>query len=450
LRYVGHSGSGFTEKELHRVAALLEPLAVKACPFMTEPPHTNERPHWVRPELIAEVKFSEWTADGLMRHPIFLGLRDDVRPASVSVETAAHVPAKTRVVAGASRKGNAASRGGGGSSPGRGDIKKALAALEGMDPGRGGRLPVSGDEIEVTNLGKALWTAPRITKGQLLRYYLEVAPYILPVVDDRPLVMRRFPDGVDRPAFFQHRAPDAPPTGVRVEEVEDGGEESRRLIGGSLATLAYMVQLAAISQDPWFSRCRSIGDMDHVAIDLDPTEGTTFATVLEVARRVRDELVNLKVASYPKTSGARGLHIYVPMRPGTSYQAGLLFGQIVATVVARRFPKIATVERAVQRRARGTVYLDYLQNIQGKTLACAYSARASAFAGASTPLAWDEVDAGVDPRDFTILTLPARLREVGDLWGGLRQSKGVDLRGVLERAQSKHGKAKGRNKEDEP
>jgi len=153
--------------------------------------------------------------------------------------------------------------------------------------------------------------------------------------------------------------------------------------------------------------------------------------VLDVARWVRDELAALKVPGFPKTSGSSGLHIYIPLPPGTSYESGMLFCQIVATVVATRHPKQATVERAVARRRKGSVYVDFLQNIEGKTLATAYSARASAFAGVSTPLAWKDVDAGVDPRDFTIRTALARFRQTGDLWGKLRTSKPADLEAVL-------------------
>ncbi len=196
-----------------------------------------------------------------------------------------------------------------------------------------------------------------------------------------------------------------------------------------------MTQIAAISQDPWFSRAQSPGDADYVALDLDPGEGTPFGTVLDVARWIRDELASLKVPAVPKTSGSRGLHIYIPLPPHTSYESGLLFCQIVATVIAARHPKAATIERTVRARPRGTVYVDYLQNIQGKTLATAYSARASEYAGVSAPLAWKELDDDLDPRDFTIVTGPARFREVGDLWARLRNEKPADLEAVFRRYQ---------------
>jgi bifunctional non-homologous end joining protein LigD len=190
-----------------------------------------------------------------------------------------------------------------------------------------------------------------------------------------------------------------------------------------------MTQLAAISQDPWFSRVQSPGDADFCAIDLDPPPGVPFARVLDVARWIRDELDTLGVASLAKTSGSSGLHIYIPLAPKTTYESALIFCELVATLVAEKHPKAATVERAV--RARGSrVYIDYLQNIEGKTLACAYSARASAYAGVSTPLSWKEVDEGVRREDFTIRTVPDRLKQVGDLWEPLRTAVGADLRAV--------------------
>jgi bifunctional non-homologous end joining protein LigD len=249
-------------------------------------------------------------------------------------------------------------------------------------------------------------------------------------VADRPLVMKRFPNGVGGKAFYQQRAPDDVPPGVRVEVLPGDAEVPSRLVGGSLTTLAYMTQLAVVSQDPWFSRVGSLESADHVALDLDPMPGVTFTRVLDVARWLRDVLEGLGVPAVPKTSGADGVHIYIPLPPDTTYESGRLFCQIVATLVADRHPEAATVERAVHARGR-RVYIDYLQNIRGKTLATAYSARASEYAGVSAPLTWDEVEQGVDRRDFTIRTMGARLATAGDLWARLGTSRGADLSAAL-------------------
>jgi bifunctional non-homologous end joining protein LigD len=294
-----------------------------------------------------------------------------------------------------------------------------------------------GGRLGITNPAKVFWPNARLTKGDLLRYYAEVAPLILPAVTDRPLVMKRFPNGIDKPAFYQQRSRlEQPPAGVRIETIGDDLDpmsepDARRFVGGNLITLLYMTQIAAISQDPWFSRVQSPLDADYVALDLDPGEGTPFSRVLEVARWLRDELQSLKVPAVPKTSGSRGLHIYIPLPPHTSYESGVLFCQIVATLIASRHPRHATVERTVRARPRGTVYVDYLQNILGKTLATAYSARASDFAGVSTPLDWKEIDEPFDPRDFTIVTAPKRFAERGDLWARLRTAKPASLESVF-------------------
>jgi bifunctional non-homologous end joining protein LigD len=293
--------------------------------------------------------------------------------------------------------------------------------------------------IDLGNVGKKLWPELGLSKGDLLRYYVKVSPYLLPVVRDRPLVMRRFPNGIAHPAFYQHRAPEQVPAGVRAERIDPDDDVPSRFVGGDLATLLHMAQLAVISQDPWFSRARSPRQMDFAAIDLDPMDEAPFSRVRDVARWVHDELEALALPSFLKTSGSSGLHIYLPLPPGTPFEAGMLFCQIIASIVAGQHPEAATVERTVKKRDPKTIYVDFLQNVEGKTLACAYSARASDYAGASTPLHWHELDDRLDPRAFTIQTLPARLAEVGDLWAPLQQSPGIDLQAALERVGARHG-----------
>jgi bifunctional non-homologous end joining protein LigD len=427
LHYVGHTGTGFDQKELARVSKLLKAREIPRAPF-AERIRTNEPAHWVRPELVAQVRFTEWTADARLRHPVYLGLRDD--------KPAAQVVREMKPAAKARR--SAAT-----TAPDASPVIDQLRALE--DAKRDGTIALpDGGELPVTNLSKIYWPGPKLTKGDLLRYYAEVAPLILPAVADRPLVMKRFPNGIAGPAFYQQRSrQEKPPPGVRIGTLPDDLDpisepDARRFVGGNLITLLYMAQIAAISQDPWFSRVQSPLDADYVAIDLDPGEGTPFSRVLDVARWVRDELDSLKVPAVPKTSGSSGLHIYIPLPPGTSYESGLLFCQIIATVVSARHPRVATVERSVRKRGRGTVYVDYLQNILGKTLATAYSARASAFAGVSTPLRWSELDEKIQPQDFTIVTAPARFRDIGDLWAPLRRTKPAKLAAVF-RKYAKQG-----------
>jgi bifunctional non-homologous end joining protein LigD len=473
LVYVGHTGTGFNQAELARLWKLLKPRETRTSPFRDRI-KTNEPAHWVRPDLVAQVRFTEWTDDQKLRHPVYLGLRDDKPASEVRKEAPAALPqaqdrpepgqraasAKRRSAAppaarpkrersetrdaddasAGSRSSRTTSRGkraaSGGGAPATDRVVEQLRALE--DARRDGTIELpDGSRLGVTNLAKVFWPKLKLTKGDLLRYYALASGYILPAVADRPLVMKRFPNGIEGPAFYQQRSrQEKPPAGVRIETLPDDLDpisepDARRFIGGSLITLLYMTQIAAISQDPWFSRVQSPLDADYVALDLDPDDETPFSRVLDVARWVRDELASLKVPAVPKTSGSSGLHIYIPLPPGTSYESGMLFCQIVATVVASRHPKVATVERSVRARRRGTVYVDFLQNILGKTLATAYSARASEFAGVSTPLRWDELDGPLDPRDFTIVTAPKRFNEAGDLWARLATAKPANLEAIF-------------------
>jgi bifunctional non-homologous end joining protein LigD len=436
LVWAGNVGTGFDQKTLDHLGPLLRARETQKSPF-GESFKTMEKPHWVRPQLVAQVRFTEWTHEGLLRQPVFLGLRTDKDARDVIREQARTAPASG---ARTSREHErVASRGAAAAkirTPRRsGDLARVvdrLAELE--DAKKDGEVALpNGDRLRVTNLAKVFWPALGITKGELMRFYAAVSPMLLPAVDDRPLVMKRFPNGVDRQAFYQQRHPEAVPPGVRREvlpdEVEPIDEEGPRdrLIGGSLTTLLYMTQLAAISQDPWFSTVSDPFHPDAVAIDLDPQEGAGFDRVLDVARWVKDEMDRLGIPGVPKTSGSSGLHIYVPLPPGTTYETGQLLCQIVATSVSAKHPKVATVERMVRRRARGTIYVDYLQNILGKTIATAYSARASDYAGVSTPLTWQEVAEGVDPRDFTVRTALDRFRDAGDLWKKVRTGKRVDF-----------------------
>ena len=440
LVHAGDVGTGFNGAELQRVWRLLKPLQSERSPF-DDKPKTLGRPHWVKPQLVVQVRYTEITDDGRLRHPTYLGMRDDKKARDVIVEPVPEKRAKPekRTTREKNVKPKNVKREKNVKNPLTAWAEEAdrmTAVLDDLEQRkRDGRLPLAdGDYLDVTNLQKVFWPVPKFTKGDLIRYYARIAPLILPVVEDRPLVMKRFPNGVDGQAFYQHRAPDIYPRGARVEEVA-GADVPTMFVGGWLKTLLYMSQLAAISQDPWFSKLHALDEADVVAIDLDPQPGATFRQIQDVALWVHEELERLKVPSFPKTSGSEGLHVFIPLPAGTSYETGMLFCQIVATIVATKHPKVATVERMVKKRREKTVYVDYLQNIPGKTLACAYSARASDFAGVSTPLKWSEVGDDISPKDFTIKTIEARVKQVGDLWAGLRTSAPADLAGAIEKLQ---------------
>jgi bifunctional non-homologous end joining protein LigD len=451
LRHAGSVGSGFSADDLRQLWKQLEARATPACPFVQVPP-TMEPAGWVRPELVVQVRFSEWSRDHVLRHPVFMGVRDDVDPWSVQREPDATAHGVVLSPSGKERVGTtdgpAAQPVTARSTPAKRrrasrdtawpelapDLSAIVDHLMKLEAARrDGTLTLPGGmALEVSNLHKVFWPALGLTKGDLIRHYVQVSPALLPIVDDRPLIMKRYPNGVTGKSFYQQRAPDDPPPGVRAEHVEGDEDVPARLIGGALATLLYAAQLASISQDPWFSRVQSPLIADYVAIDLDPMPGVPFAQVRDVARFVGEELASLDVPAFVKTSGSSGLHVYIPLEAGTTYEAGQLFCRIVATLVAARQSKIATVERSVSARGR-TVYVDYLQNIQGKSLASAYSVRANEFAGVSAPLDWSELDADLHPEDVTLRNAITRFRQVGDLWAPMTQGRRASLHDALDR-----------------
>lgn len=437
LIYVGHTGGGFTGSGLAEMYRRLKPLERKTSPF-AEVPRTNEKAHWVDPEVVVEVKFSEWTADGKLRQPIYLGIRDDKDPREVGREKQSvqkKEPAKTSVKTKSgstsrvrkriyaertllsSTKLAAAQPGRGTGAPRALELVRLVRSLQQIEGDTGsGTVEVEGRDLAVTNLSKIFFPRKKLTKGDLMRYYVSVAPQVLRVMKDRPLVLKRFPNGVGGQSFFQQNAGE-PPEGVRAEKIKtEGSSTNLRIVGGNLYTLLYTVQLGSISVDPWHSRIQSLDFADYAIIDLDPGPRATFGRVIQVALLVKETLDRLGLHAALKTSGSTGIHIYIPLPPKTPNEAATLVAQIVATEVVKANPKVATIQRLVKARAATAVYVDFLQNIIGKTVAAAYSARANPDALVSTPLQWEEVSADLDPQDFTIKTAPARFAEVGDIW----------------------------------
>ncbi|MDQ4079313.1 MAG: DNA ligase D [Gemmatimonadota bacterium] len=450
--YAGHTGGGFTRQGLKHMYARLAPLERKTSPF-EDPPRTNERAHWTRPEVVVEVKFSEWTADGKLRQPIFLGVRDDKparevgrEPESVQEKRSGKLRTR-RVTAGAAIKRAKAKTGTKRARAKRSATtrKTALVStapvvrqLEELEQsGKDATLSLDGVELSISSLGKVFFPRDRITKGDVMRYYASVADAIVPVMQDRPLVLKRFPNGIDGESFYQQKAPDRVPPGVRVETIRnERGVKQRRVIGGNLATLLYTVQLGAISVDPWHSRVPNLEETDYTILDLDPGPKATFARVVEVAQLVHEELEELGLFSIAKTSGSSGMHVVLPLEPGVSDETALLAAQIIATRVAARAPSIATIERSVGARAPASIYVDYLQNIRAKTVAAAYSVRARPGATVSTPLEWTEVGDKLDPRDFTIESVPPRLQRTGDIWAREMKNRNP-IRALLETGTGK-------------
>lgn len=444
LCYVGHTGGGFNRESLREMYEQLRRSEQPQSPFANTP-RTNERAHWVKPRVVVEVKFAEWTSDGRLRQPIFLGTRDDKNATDVHLEkesiqryasdgtvskrahsTKRHVVRRPsrEVKAGAKRGARAATKGGAkaaakrGSTSKRTESREVESQLEQLERERQDG-PVTfgrGRALHISSLDKIFFDDSGLTKGDLMRYYAHVAPLLLPLLDGRPLILKRYPNGINGSSFFQQNAGTTPP-GVRIAEVETEGTRATRIVGGDLLTLLHTVQLGTIAVHPWQSRLPTIDYPDYSTIDLDPGKGVQFENVIELARRIQDELESLELTAALKTSGSRGLHIVVPLPARTTYARSAALAEKIAATVTAKYSRLATLERSLQRRPKGTIYVDAQQNARGKSVASAYSVRERPGAPVSAPLRWNELERNLQIQDFRIATMRRRIDAVGDLWG---------------------------------
>lgn len=380
LRYAGHSGGGIPDDQRKLLQERLAKLERKSSPFSHEP-KPNAPVHWVKPELVCEMSFGEWTSDGLMRQPQFEGLRPDKKPKSVHRER-----------------------------PGATPLERAF-----------------------THLDKVFFPKRGYTKGDLVHYYQSVAEYILPYLADRPCSMLRMPNGITGEGFFQKNNEHLPDWVPHADIFSESNNANIRwVVGGQLNTLLYMVQLGCVEINPWNSRVKHLDKPDWIVIDLDP-EGVPFTDVVAVAKTVHEVCDEWGIAAYPKTSGKTGIHIYIPLGAKYTYEQGKNLAHLIALEVNKRQPKLTSVERMPEKR-RHKIYLDFLQNREGQTLAAPYSIRPTQEASVSTPLHWSEVTPKLKPADFTIRTTLARLKRTGDLWQPLT-GKGIDLPAILKRIE---------------
>lgn len=382
LVYAGHTGSGFDEKTLDSLYKKLLPLKTKTAPF-NPPPKTNMPVTWVKPKLVAEVNFTEWTSDGRLRHPIYKGLREDKSPRQAQMDDR---------------------------------METAQTAVEST-------LIIGAQPVPVTNLNKVYWPKEGYTKGDLIEYYRKVKKLILPHLKDRPQTLHRFPNGIEGQAFYQKdmkQAPDwVPTTKIRHED-----KTVNYLLVQDEASLVYLANLGCIEIHPFNSKAGRIEYPDYMVIDLDP-EAVQFDKVRETALMVHELLDEIGIPNFCKTSGATGIHIYAPLGAKYDYSQVKQFCKIVATLGNRRLPEITSITRSPSKR-QGRVYLDYLQNNRGQTLASAYSLRPYPKAPVSTPLDWKEVKKKFDPAEFNIKTVLNRIQKTGDLFKPVL-GRGVDL-----------------------
>jgi bifunctional non-homologous end joining protein LigD len=381
MRYAGRVGSGLDARTRTALARRIDAVATPGPPSLSPPAPRTPGAVWCAPTLVCEVKFGEWTREGSMRRPSYLRLREDKAPEDCLVE----VPETAS-----------------------GEEAKELPAPTPPPP----VAPSQATPTKLTNPSKVLFPRDGITKRDLLDYYLAVAPVMLPHLAARPLTLQRWPDGIDGEEWYQQNTPGPiPPFVTRI--VHEG---KARVTADNVETLAWLANLAALTLHQWASHAPALDRPDYVVLDLDPGDGT-WAHLIDVATAVRVLLEALELPSVVKTSGKRGLHVLVPIAPGPSHAEATAFGEQIARAVAKVLPEIATVERMKDRR-KGRLYVDFLQNGEGKTIVSPYTVRALDGAPVSTPLRWSEVTRALDPRAFTVRTVLDRIAKHGDLFAG--------------------------------
>jgi bifunctional non-homologous end joining protein LigD len=461
LKFIGNVGTGFDEGKQESIFNTLLELRAAKSPF-AKAPALREKVDWVRPELVARVKYANWTMDDHLRAPVFLSLRNDRKAQDCTFEDAKPDPVEevpesespktqgAKIKAPKNNKAKAKTPKSGASetaepesdsakantakvtslksqtlpdaarSSGSFSTKTATDQEKELRTGHAEMMDVESDgqRVHLTHLNKIYFREMGLKKRDLLAYYYRMAEYILPFLKDRPMVLRRYPDGVGGKAFFQKEAPSFLPEwiGTATVESEERGGEMQYILANSRAALLYLTNLGCIDHNPWSSRAESQDRPDYVFFDLDPTPGTPFSDVMHIARQIHAMLKSIRMSCFLKTSGASGFHIFVPLEPKYTYEQTRTFAEVVGRLVAAENPKLTTFERTVSKRPKGHILIDALQNANGKPLACAYSVRAEPQAPVSTPLAPEELTKKITPETWTLKNFDERIKDVGDLW----------------------------------
>lgn len=447
LQYAGKVGTGFNDQDQKEMMAQFGPLITKEAPF-AQIPDVNKpsrfRPNppkakatWLKPELVCEVAFTEVTSDGVFRHPSFQGMRIDKEAKEVTRESEVTTMAIVDLKLPDSKDTKPDQKGQHiyAISPPKNKERKTL--LNPKDETQVRR--VNGHDLKFTHLSKLYWPEDKVSKRDMFNYYYQVADYILPYLKDRPMSLNRFPGGIHSQSFYQKdvrgKAPDWAET---FPYTTSDGEHKAYLLGNDEAALLWMASLGCIEMNPWFSRSASPDHPDYCVIDLDPDKNT-FDQVIHVACLTKGILDQIGVPCYPKTSGSTGIHIYVPLGASYTYDQSQMFAKIVVSLVHQQVPEFTSLERMISNR-KGKMYLDFLQNRPGATIAGPYSLRPKPGATVSMPLTWDEMKAGLTMKDFTIFNAIDRLKETGDLFKGVL-GKGIDLAKSVKKAKEVFGSA---------
>lgn len=390
LVFAGHIGTGFSDKLLQELFEKMQPFTTDQVPFQ-DVPKTNGKATWLKPELVAEIKYSEITNDHIYRHPVFMHLRKDKEPEELNWKDEDDSDKKTK-------------------------ISKEIEQqpLENA---------VSSDQttLKLSNQNKIYFPKDGVTKGDVIRYYQSISDFILPHLKDRPQSLNRFPNGIDGLSFYQKDAAEHTPKWIHTEEFfsESNEKHINYIICNDSKTLAYLNNLGCIDLNVWTCRYQSPDHPDYLVLDLDPSDNNTFEDVIETTLVIKKLLDKAEVTGYVKTSGSTGIHIYIPMAAAYTYEQVKNFGHLLMTFVQKELPEITTLERSLSKRDKGKIYLDYLQNRRGQTLASVYSLRPKDGATVSAPLYWKEVRTGLHPTDFNIENMLQRILENGDLFQGI-------------------------------
>jgi bifunctional non-homologous end joining protein LigD len=419
LEFAGKVGTGFTDKSARALRQALEKREQKASPFATKPPG-SARAHWVKPDLVAEVAFSEWTEDGRLRHPSFKGLRED-KPAREVVREEPRALEEVAPPAGAAHtalgvwpaKRSVSLRGRGGSS----------AAARSTEEKRGAKRATSRNTasvagVRLTNPDRVMYPDQRLTKLDVARYYETVADWILPHVKGRPTTLVRCPEGLSEPCFYQKHTGWWAPEALRRVKIQEKTKVGDYLVVDDLPGLVGLAQIGILELHTWNSLADDVEHPDRIVFDLDPDTALPWARVIEAARTVRERLTADGLASFVKTTGGKGLHVVVPLAGRPTWDACAAYAEAIATEIAGRAPKAYVAEMSKAKRT-GKVFIDWLRNVRGSTSIAAYSTRAKPGAPVSVPVDWDTLDPRGGPAEFDMKNVPRRLaRRKADPWAG--------------------------------
>ncbi len=442
FQYTGKIGTGFNDKLQKELIQQFKPLAIKTCPFATVPDINKPsrfRPNppkavatWLKPKLVCEVSFREMTSDGVMRHPSFEGMRIDKAPSQVILEK--EVPLKKLLPEKKPKKTDAQKY----LQPSGKTARKTL-----LNPSEKTQVrQIGGHDLKFTNLDKIFWPKEKITKRDMLNYYYQVAPFMLPYMKDRPQSLNRHPNGINGESFYQKDVTGKVPDWLAQFPYHSDADHRDKnfLVCTTEASLLYIASLGCIEMNPWSSRIQTPDHPDWCMIDLDPDK-TTFDQVITAAQVTKQVLDAAGIPSYPKTSGSTGIHIYIPLGAKYTYEQSKEFARIIVKLVHTEIPGFTTIERKTANRNR-KMYLDFLQNRPGATIAAPYSLRPKPGATVSMPLHWDEVKKGMQMKDFTIHNAIARLQQEGDLFKPVL-GRGINMNKALKKLESAFNSANG-------